>query len=58
MAKERKRFKNVTDKLQILYDENGNKREVVPGGTIILDESWGRKFSRFLAPVEPKKTSK
>ena len=54
----RKRFKNITTKLQVIYDETGDKKEVVPGGTIILDEDWGRKFARVLAPVEAKKTSK
>ena len=54
MAKARKRFKNITTRLQVIYDETGDKKEVVPGGTIILDEAWGRKFSRVLAPVEAK----
>jgi hypothetical protein len=58
MAKARKRFKNITTRLQVIYDETGDKKEVVPGGTIILDEAWGRKFARVLAPVEAKKTSK
>lgn len=47
----RKRFKNVSNKLQVLYDETGNKREIVPNGTIILEETWGRKFNQFLAVV-------
>jgi len=51
----RKRFKNVSDKLQVLYDETGSKREVVPGGTIILEEKWGAKFNRFLEIVEAEK---
>lgn len=58
MAKARKRFKNITTKLQVIYDETGDKKEVVPGGTIILDEAWGRKFARVLAPVEAKRISK
>jgi len=58
MVKARKRFKNITTKLQVIYDETGDKKEVVPGGTIILDEAWGRKFARVLAPVEAKKPSK
>ena len=32
----RKRFKNVSGKLQVVYDEVGDKREVVPNGTIIM----------------------
>lgn len=51
----RKRFKNVSDKLQVLYDETGSKREVVPGGTIILEEKWGAKFNRVLEIVEAEK---
>jgi len=58
MAKARKRFKNITTRLQVIYDESGDKKEVVPGGTIILDEAWGRRFARVLAPVEAKKSSK
>ena len=57
MAKARKRFKNITNRLQVIYDETGDKKEVVPGGTIILDEAWGRKFARVLAPVEAKRIS-
>ena len=54
----RKRFKNRTDKLQIIYDEQGVKREIVPNGTIILEENWGKRFSKVLAPVDKKKPSK
>lgn len=50
----RKRFKNVSKKLQVIYDDAGNKREIVPGGTIIVDEKLGRKFHRFLEIVEKK----
>jgi hypothetical protein len=59
----RKRFRNVSGKLQVLYDETGDKREIVPNGTIILEETWGARFNRFLevvpdSPVEqPKKTA-
>lgn len=59
MANVRKRFKNVSDSLQVIYDESGNKREIVPGGTIILEENWGQKFARFLVVVEaPRKETK
>ena len=51
----RKRFKNVSDKLQVLYDETGEKRELVPGGTIVMDEKWGMQFNRFLEPVKSAK---
>lgn len=47
----RKRFKNVSGKLQVVYDETGDKREVVPNGTIILDEKWGMRFNRCLELV-------
>ena len=57
----RKRFKNVSGKLQVVYDETGDKREVVPNGTIILDEKWGMRFNRCLELVpdvkQPKKTA-
>ena len=36
----RKRYRNKTDVLQIVYDEQGVKREVVPDGTIIMEDSW------------------
>ena len=54
----RKRFKNVSDTLQVLYDETGDKREIVPGGTILLEEKWGAKFGRFLTLVETGKGKK
>lgn len=54
----RKRFRNKTAYLQLVYDEHGERREIVPNGTIILEESWGRRFGRVLELVEPeKKTS-
>ena len=36
----RKRFRNKTKYLQLVYDEHGERREIVPGGTVILEESW------------------
>lgn len=47
----RKRFRNKTDQLQVIYDETGLKREIVPNGTILLEEKWGRKFHRVLEAV-------
>jgi hypothetical protein len=55
---ERKRFKNVSGKLQVVYDETGDKREVVPNGTIILEEQWGMRFNRCLEIVPNVKQSK
>ena len=54
----RKRFKNKTDRLQLVYDEQGIKREIVPNGTIILEEKWGERFSRVLELVPTKKAPK
>jgi len=48
----RKRFRNKTNRLQLVYDEHGEKREIVPGGTVILEESWGRRFARVLELVD------
>lgn len=54
----RKRFKNVSGKLQVVYDENGDKREVVPNGTLIMEEQWGMRFSRVLEIVPDIKRTK
>ena len=52
----RKRFRNKTKYLQLVYDEQGEKREIVPNGTVILEESWGRRFAGVLELVVPAKT--
>jgi hypothetical protein len=54
----RKRFKNVSGKLQVVYDEAGDKREVVPNGTIIMEEQWGMRFNRVLEIVPNVKQTK
>ena len=54
----RKRFKNVSGKLQVVYDEVGDKREVVPNGTIIMEEQWGMRFNRVLEIVPNAKQTK
>jgi len=56
----RKRFRNKTDELQLIYDEYGNKYELVPRGTVILEESWGKRYSRVLEMenLTPRRTSK
>ena len=51
----RKRFRNKTKYLQLVYDEHGERREIVPGGTVILEEAWGRRFGRVLELVGPVK---
>lgn len=51
----RKRFKNKTKRLQLIYDERGERREIVPNGTIILEEDWGKRFGKVLEIVEAKK---
>ena len=33
------RFVNITDTIQVVYDEGMNKYEVVPGGTVMGDEA-------------------
>jgi len=48
----RKRFRNKTNRIQVVYNESGDRREIVPEGTIILEESWGRRFNRVLEMVE------
>jgi len=45
------RFRNNEDGLRVIYDENGNKKELVPKGTILLDPAWGGRF-RCLARVD------
>jgi pyruvate/oxaloacetate carboxyltransferase len=52
----RKRYRNKTDVLQIVYDEQGVKREVVPDGTIIMEDSWAKRYHRVLeeVPTVPK----
>lgn len=47
----RKRYRNKTDVLQIVYDEQGTKREVVPDGTIIMEDSWAKRYHRVLEEV-------
>lgn len=37
-------FRNKTDMLQVVYDEGGNKYEVVPGGTVELDEKHAARY--------------
>ena len=54
----RKRFRNKTDKLQVVYDETGAKREIVPEGTVILDAKLGLRYSRVLEEVPAKKPEK
>jgi len=45
MAEKKKvRFRNRSESLQVIYDESGTKRELVPGGTILLDADWGGRF--------------
>jgi len=49
------RYKNKSDVLQVLYDERGTKREVIPGGTIKLTKAHASRF-RFLVPVVQEKS--
>ena len=54
----KKRFKNITNSLQVIYDEAGNKRELVPKGTIMLEEAWGLKYYRVLEMLRTKESKK
>jgi len=38
------RYKNKRKGLQIIYDENGSKKELVPGATIFLDPEWAGRY--------------
>lgn len=51
----RKRYVNKSDLLQVLYDERGTKREIVPNGTIILDEKTAMRFPFLQAVPDGKK---
>lgn len=55
MAAQKLRYRNKSEVLQVLYDERGTKREVVPGGTIKLTKAHASKY-RFLELV-PASTS-
>lgn len=54
-TKVRKRYRNKTEKLQLVYDEYGVKREVPPNGTVLLDPKLGSRFSGILEEVLAKK---
>ncbi len=43
MAK-KTRFRNKTKGMQVIYDEFGGKRELVPNATILLDPSWAGRY--------------
>jgi hypothetical protein len=38
------RFRNRDDGLRVIYDESGTKKELVPGGTVLLDPEWAGRF--------------
>lgn len=46
MAKvgKKERYINRTPGLQIVYDEAGNKREIVPRGSIFMTPEWAKRF--------------
>lgn len=49
------RFRNKAKGLQVIYDENGNKKEVIPQGVVMLTPEWGVRY-RCLEKVDaPKK---
>lgn len=52
MAK--KTFVNKTKSLQVVYDEGMNKYELVPNGTVELEEDVAKRFFGVLAPVQAK----
>jgi hypothetical protein len=55
MAK--KLFENKTKLMQVIYDEHGNKYEVVPGGTVEGEEKVMERYG-CLKVVDPKKVAK
>lgn len=44
MAEKKILFRNKEEGLRIVYDEAGEKREVVPGGTLYLTPKWGGRY--------------
>lgn len=50
----RVRFKNKTNRLQVLYNEHGEKFELIPNGTILLTPTWANRYGKILAVVEEK----
>ncbi len=38
------RFRNKSDGLQVVYNEDGEKRELVPNATIFFDPAWGSRY--------------
>lgn len=47
----RLRYKNKTRILQILYNEHGEKFELVPNGTILLTKEWAARYMKVLEAV-------
>lgn len=54
MAK--KMYENHTDVLQVVYDANGNKYEVVPNGTVSGDEAVFSQYGCLREKKEDKKS--
>lgn len=61
----KERYLNRTNGLQIVYDETGVKRELVPGGSIFMSPEWAKRFKclrradqAVQAKVEAKGTAK
>lgn len=52
MAK--KSYFNKTNSLQVVYDEAMNKYELVPNGTVELEEDVAKRFFGVLAQVQAK----
>lgn len=45
---EKQRYENITEKIQVVYTEEGRKKEVIPGGTVLLSEERARVYGNIL----------
>ena len=45
-------YENKTQIIQVIYNEEGEKREVIPGGTVELEKAHGDRLLNVLAPVQ------
>ncbi len=48
------RFKNTSKSLQVIYTEEGVKKEVIPQGVVMLTPEWGSRY-RCLTKLDPSK---
>lgn len=48
------RFRNKFEGMQVIYDEEGSKKELVPNATIFLDPAWGSRYKCLEKVIDPK----